>query len=140
MTHLEANKAMLQEQTKNLFVQNWRNKKDAEKLEQFGRRLCLWIDGVPTGEKETSEDVLQKVKSLCSDAEIDIPDMAYDQALRIDKAYNDKGTNKNCNGIIFCFSTFRHQTMVYRSKKENEQKYKNQSWFDKEKVYSFSNC
>ena len=76
---------MLQKQIKNLFVQNWRNKEDAEKLEQYGRRLCLWIDGVPTGKKETSEDVLQKVKS-CSDAEIDIPDMAYDQALRIGKA------------------------------------------------------
>ena len=33
--------------------------------------------------------------SLCSDAEIDILFVVYDQAHRISKAYNDKGTNKN---------------------------------------------
>ena len=56
--------------------------------------------------------------SLCSDAEIDIPDMAYDRAHRIGKAYNDKGTNKNCKIIIVRFSKFCHRTMVYKSKKK----------------------
>ena len=69
---------MLQKQIKNLFTQNQRNQEDVEELEQHGRRLCLSIDGVPTKEKETSDDILQKVMSLCSDAEINIPDMAYD--------------------------------------------------------------
>ena len=69
---------MLQKQIKNLFTQNQRNQEDVEELEQHGRRLCLSIDGAPTKEKETSEDILQKVMSLCSDAEINIPDMAYD--------------------------------------------------------------
>ena len=40
---------------------------------------------------------------LCSDAEIDIPDMTFDRAHRIGKAYNDKGTNKNCKSIMVCF-------------------------------------
>ena len=56
--------------------------------------------------------------TLCSDAEIDIPDVAYDQACRTGKAYNDKGTNKNCKSIIVRFVAFRHRTMVYRSKKK----------------------
>ena len=107
---------MLQEQIKNLFTQNQRNQEDVEELEQYGRRLCLRIDGVPTEEKETSEDVLQKVRSLYSDAEMDIPDMAYDRAHRIGKAYNDKGTNKICKSIIVHFSTFCYRTMVYSSK------------------------
>ena len=86
---------MLQEQIKNLFTQDQRNQEDVEELEQYGRRLWFRIDGVPTEEKETNADVLQKIMSLCSDAEIDILFVVYGQAHRISKAYNDKGTNKN---------------------------------------------
>ena len=55
--------------------------------------------------------------SLCSDAEIDIPDMVYYRAHKTGKAYKNKGTNKSCKSIIVRFSTFLHRTMVYRSKK-----------------------
>ena len=44
--------------------------------------------------------------------------MAYHRAHRIGKAYNDKGTNKNCKSITVSFSTFRHPAMIYRSKKK----------------------
>ena len=118
ITRLEADKVMLQEQIKNLLLQNQRNQEDVEELEQYGRRLCLRIDGVPSEEKETSEDVLKKVMTLCSDAEVDIPDMAFDRAHRIGRAYNDKGSNKNCKSIIIRFTTFRHRTMLYRCKKK----------------------
>ena len=76
--HLEADKAIIQEQIKNLFMQNQTNQEDVEELEQYGRRLCLRINGVPTEEGETSKDVLHKVMPLCSDAEIDIPNTAHD--------------------------------------------------------------
>ena len=100
---------MLQEQIKNIVTQNQKNQKDVEELEQYDRRLCLRIDAVPTTEvKETTEDVLQKVMSLCSDVDIDILDMAYDQVHMIGKAYNDEETNKICKSIIGRFSTFRH--------------------------------
>ena len=118
ITCLEADKAMLQQQTKNLLLQNQRNQEDVEELEQYGRRLCLRIDGVPSEEKETSKDVLKKVMTLCNDAEVDIPDLAFDHAHRISRAYNDKGSNKNCKSIIVRFATFRHQTMLYRCKKK----------------------
>ena len=39
ITRLEADKAMLQEQIKNLFKQNQRNQEDVEELEQYGRGL-----------------------------------------------------------------------------------------------------
>ena len=48
----------------------------------------------PQKRKETSGEVQQKLITLCSDAEIDIPDMAYDRFHRFGKAYIDKGTNK----------------------------------------------
>ena len=55
ITRLEADKAMLQEQIKNLFMQNQKNQEDVEELEQYDRRLCLRINEVATAEKETSE-------------------------------------------------------------------------------------
>ena len=41
ITRLEADKAMLQEQIKNLFTQNQRKQEDVKKLDQFGKRLYL---------------------------------------------------------------------------------------------------
>ena len=128
ITRLEVDEAMLQEQIKNLFTKNQRNQKDVEELEQFGRRLCLRIDGVPTEEKETSKDVLQKVRLghyavmqksisqiwyMISHIWYMIEKwishkwymMVYDRAHRICKTYNDKGTNKICKSIIVRFST-----------------------------------
>ena len=140
ITRLEADQAMLQEQIKNLLLQNQRNQEDVEELEQYGRRLCLRIDGVPSEEKETSEDVLKKVMTLCNDAEVDIPDMAFDRAHRIGRAYNDKGSNKNCKSIIVRLATFRHRTMLYRCKKKNEQERLNKSRFDEEKVLAIIKC
>ena len=45
-----------------------------EELEQYGRRLCVRIDGVPTVDNETSDEVLSKVKSLIKETSCDIPD------------------------------------------------------------------
>ena len=47
---------------------------DGEELEQYGRRLCLRIDGVPSTDKETSDEVLEKVKSLASESGCHIPE------------------------------------------------------------------
>ena len=52
ITRLEADKAMLQEQIKNLLLQNQRNQEDVEEPEQYGRRLCL----------RTSESPQKKMK------------------------------------------------------------------------------
>ena len=63
---------------------------DGEELEQYGRRLCLRIDGVPSTDKETSDEVLEKEKSLASESGCDIPDVVIDRAHRIGKEYRDK--------------------------------------------------
>ena len=121
IARLESDKAMLQEQVKYLMQQNQTNQENMEELEQYGRRLCLRIDGIPTEKNEKSEDVLEKVKSLCHKAEVDIPDLAFDRAHRIGKTYNEKGTNRTCKSIIVRFTTFRHRTLLYRSKKKMSQ-------------------
>ena len=52
---------MLQEHMKNYQKQVNELKASQNELEQYGRRLCIKIDGVPMAENETSNDVLQNV-------------------------------------------------------------------------------
>ena len=87
-----------------------------EELEQYGRRLCLWNDGVPTKTNESSDDVLDSVKSLFKEAKVDIPESVIDCAHRIDSRYLDASSNNYCKSIITRFTTFCHRTMFYRAK------------------------
>ena len=87
-----------------------------EELEEYYRRLCVRIDGVQTFDNETSDEVLDKVKSLVKETSCDIPDVVIDRAHRIGKGYNDKKTNVRCKSIIVSFATFRHRTMFYRGR------------------------
>ena len=89
---------------------------DSEELEQYSRRLCLKIDGVPSTDKETSDEVIEKVKSLASESGCDIPDVVIDRAHRIGKEYRDKRSNLSCKRINVCFTTFRHRTIFYRNR------------------------
>ena len=59
-------------------------------LEQYGRRLCIRVEGVPTTNNEISEEVLKKVQSLINEAECDIPDVAIDRADRVGNGYNNR--------------------------------------------------
>ena len=76
-----------------------------EKLEQYGRRLCLRINGVPVKSDETSDDVLKYVKEMFAEGELDIPDTVIDRAHRIDPEYSDYKTKKKCKAIIVRFTT-----------------------------------
>ena len=49
-----------------------------EELEQYGRRLCLRIEGVPPVENETSDDVLDEVKSLITESGCKSPNVVGD--------------------------------------------------------------
>ena len=89
---------------------------ESEELERYGRRLCIRVEGVPTTDNETLEEILKKVKSLKNEAECDIPDVAIDRAHRIGNGYKIRNTNIFCKSIIVRFTTFPHPTMFYRNK------------------------
>ena len=101
---------MLQQQVPELRKLDLDNQANNEKLEQYGRRLCLRI-GVPLETNETSKDVLDSVKNLFELAEMNIPDRVVDRAHRIRRIYNDCVSNKTCKGITVKFTTFRHRTI-----------------------------
>ena len=49
---LENDKSLLQKQISELEKENIKNCVDSEENEQYGGRLCLKIDGIPTKKKE----------------------------------------------------------------------------------------
>ena len=114
---LDSENKMLKKQVAELRKLNIDNQSQNEELEQYGRRLCLRIDGVPTVKDETSDDVFQTTKSLFTEAKVDIPENVVDRAHRIGPTYTDKKSNKICKSIIVRFTTFRHRTMFFRARK-----------------------
>ena len=101
-------------------------KRKNEDLEQYGRRLFVRIEGIPSVENETSGEVLDKVMSLMQEAECGIPEVVIDRAHRIDKSYVEKNSKKICKSIIVRFATCRYRTKFYwsRIKLENNVKVK----------------
>ena len=59
---LQSTVCKLQEHVKNYQKQVNELKESQDELEQYGRRLCIRIDGVPMAKNDTSNDVLQNVK------------------------------------------------------------------------------
>ena len=58
---------------------NISNQNNHGELEQYDRRLCPRIDSVPTKTNESSDDVLDSVKSFFKEAKVDIPETAIDR-------------------------------------------------------------
>ena len=55
---------MLQEHVHNYQNQLHEIKRENEELQQYGRRLCVRIEDIPSVENETSDEFLDKVMSL----------------------------------------------------------------------------
>ena len=114
---LESTVSMLQEHVHYYQIQSNEIKRENKELEQYGRRLCVRIEGITSVENETSEEVLHKVMSLMEEAECDIPEIVIDRAHRhrTGKGYVEKNSKKLCKSIIVRFPTFRHGTKFYRA-------------------------
>ena len=107
----------LKEQTNNLSDKCNNIEESCEELEQYGRRVCLRIDGIPTEKGEKPNDVLEKVKVAWVDAGLDIPESVIDRAHRIGPTYQDRVTQVQMKSVIVRLTTFRHRTMIYQARK-----------------------
>ena len=87
---LESDKIMLESQILETKKENLQNQHEIEDLEQYGRRLCLSFQGIPTEKNETIDKVLEKNTGICIESGIEIPDIVIDRARRIDVRYVDK--------------------------------------------------
>ena len=79
---------------------NINNQSRKEELEQYGRRLCLRIDGVPTVKNESSDDVLEFTEFLFIEAKVAVPDNVLDRAHRVGRSYTDKINSKNAKASL----------------------------------------
>ena len=79
-------------------------------------------DRVPSVDRETSSDVLEKVNEVCAESNLEILDSNLDRAHRIGKPYFYKIKKVKCKSIIVHFNTLRHWTLLYRAKKDIKQK------------------
>ena len=82
-------------------------------LEQYGRRLCLWIIDADGDDSETSDDVFDKCKKLFNKLEHDITEASFYRAHRIGKKTPD-----SVRPIIVHFTIWCHRTIVYRKRKD----------------------
>ena len=71
---------MLQEHVKSYQKQVNELKDSQDELEQYGKWLCIRLDGVAMAENETSKEVLQNVKSIIEESSSEIPDIAINRA------------------------------------------------------------
>ena len=60
INQLENDKILLEKQVLKLKKENIKNQVASEENEQYGRRLCLRIDGIPTEKRKSSENVLHQ--------------------------------------------------------------------------------
>ena len=109
---LESKVAMLEKHVEAL-------SRKASNLEQYNRRLCLRINGIPlpriNNESESADECLNKGKDVFKESGVAIPDEVIDRAHRIGKVQKSRG--KKSQQMIVNFTTWRHRTMVYRARK-----------------------
>ena len=88
-----------------------------DEREQYTRRQCLRINGVPTSPNETADDCLKQVINVFKDSGVAVPEVVLDRAHRIGRP------NGKSRPIIVKFSTWRHRTCVYRARKHIREKF-----------------
>lgn len=86
-------------------------KKNQVDHEQYQRRQCLRIFGVPSVQGESESQCINVVKSIIKDCDIDVPVTSIDRAHRIGRPSDNKPP-----AIIVKFSSFTDRTNFYRQR------------------------
>ena len=97
---MESENQMPKDQVSELRRINISNQNNNEKLEQYGTRLCIRIDGVPTKNNEANDDALDSVKSLFKEAKVDTPESVISRVHRTDSRHLDTSSNYYCTSIV----------------------------------------
>ena len=108
---LESTVSMLQNHVKVL-------KQHTDQNEQYSRRTCLRITGIPPEDNEKAASVLNKVKKVFQELDVEVPDCCIDRAHRIGRRYKKDGVELQT--VICKFTTWRHRTDVYRKRRATD--------------------
>ena len=85
--------------------------KKVDELEQYGRSICLHIEGVEHKVNEKSEEDLGKVINIIKKSEAEIPESVLYRVHRNGPIYTGSDTGKIMQSIIVRFTTFRHRIL-----------------------------
>lgn len=93
---------------------------EVEKAEQYSRRSCLRIYGIPVpnnaNKNESSNDCVEKVMDLCKKMEVNIPDSEIDRAHRIGSKKRVEGVDQQA--VIVKFKSWKSRCAFYRGRKK----------------------
>ena len=86
ITKLETQVEMVKSQQAIATIVSDRLKEEVDTLQQYSRRNCLVINGIPTNRNESNKDVEEKVKSIIKN-ELQLPDYVSSNYINdLDKA------------------------------------------------------
>ena len=87
--------------------------------EQYSRRSCLRIMGIPLpkSEKESSQDCAKKVMDVFMELELNISEDDIDRAHRVGKRVRDED-GMEAQTMIVKLNAWKHKVAVYRSRKK----------------------
>ena len=112
-------------ESKVVFLENTNNllERKIDDGEQYQRCLSLRINGIPskTGEKETGEVCLEKVKEEVAKLGVDVASLKFDRAHRVGPTRRDPQGRQ----MIFKMTSWSDRTIIYRARnKERNAKVK----------------
>ena len=100
----------------------------SDDVEQYGRRFCLRINGIPLKTREKEQDLRERVHKEITSMGLNIPREAIDRIHRTGKKFesDDRDEDGNVTGVsikqqvIMHFTGWRSRTMVYRARKKSK--------------------
>ena len=95
ITKISSENCMFQNQILGLKQANVKLQNDTDELEQYGRRSCIRIDGIPEVSNESSDDVFNNIVDMFVRGGIEDIDQNIDRAHRIGKSYHHKKSKKS---------------------------------------------
>ena len=117
ITKISSENCMFQNQILELKQASVKLQDELDELEQYGRRSCIRINGIPEVSNESSEDVFNNIADMFVRVGIEDIEQDIDRAHRIGKSCHQKKIEKKCKSIIVKSTSFRYRTKVHRQKK-----------------------
>ena len=120
-SHLEERVAILENLVK------WQEIK-TDDVEQYGRRLCLRVNGIPVENGERVKDLENRLHQEFSNMGLNIPKEAIDRVHRIGKKFEieDVDEDGHITGVsvqqqvIMRFTNWRDRSHIYRERKRSK--------------------
>ena len=102
-------------------MRNWKKRYELlerrlDDSEQYSRRTCLRVNGIPYNGNETAEKSLELVKNEVAKLGVSLSNCEFDRTHRVGFSKDKDGNPVSDRQMIVKFTTFRVRTLIYRSR------------------------